>query len=415
MPKIWKNILLSLTGASLFFTACKQESSDDKPLPISYSPTVIINSDNNIIYALNPITGLKAWEQSLPNISPVLGAMYAPSPLVYHNRLYIVRANSDTIYKLNPSNGAILKKFTLPATGGFAYQATPIADGNLIYLAHMNGTLYAIDTGTFDIKWKYSSASPAPLSSSPTINGNYIYQATMGGHVYCIHKTIGPDPTTGEIEWDYPGAGVPSTASFTSSPAVGAPYLFVGSSTDSSMYCIYLMPPVVSPPTHIGILRWTYKTSGNIYSSPAAVAGRCIFGSTDHYIYCLDTFINPTISLSPNYIWRTRTNSQVYSSPVVSNQTVYIGSNDYNLYALTMITGGIQWKFTSGGLIKSSPLVYDGVIYIGSYDKYLYAVDATLGTMKWSQNINGNIQCSPVIDDLSGTNQHNSQISGFTN
>jgi len=54
-------------------------------------------------------------------------------------------------------------------------------------------------------------------------------------------------------------------------------------------------------------------------------------------------------------------------------------------------------------------------VYIGGYDKNFYAIDTATGDVKWKQNINGVIQASPLIDDLSGTNQINTAVSGYTN
>ena len=162
----------------------------------------------------------------------------------------------------------------------------------------------------------------------------------------------------------------------------------------------------LTSPTTTGINKWIFKTGGAINSSPAAAFGKCIFGSNDFRVYCVDTSTGLRV-------WADSTHSNVNSSPIISGQVVYIGSNDYNLYALNIINGGVKWKFSTNGLIKSSPMVYKGVIYIGSFDKYFYAVDST-GTFKWNVNVNGQMQCSAVYDDLSGGSA-NSQVSGYVN
>jgi len=380
----------------------------------TYAPSVIINSDNQVLYAINPITGIKNWQFSLA--LPATGnfavpsIMFQPSPLVYHNMVYIAGCQqypgiSDTIYKVNSETGALVAKFSFPASAGLSFniQSTPVADANLIYFSATNDTLYAIDTGTGAIQWNYWAQ--APMISSPVVSNGMVYCATTAGVVFALDKTLGPAATSGN--WTCTIAG----ASFYSSPAVSAPYLYLGSVMDSNMYCIPLVDAagfgVVSP-------RWSYKTHGSIYSSPAAEDGVCIFGSTDFNVYCLDTFLIGA-NVSPGARWITPTNSAINSSPVLVNNVVYIGSYDYFLYALNVIDGTTKWSFKTNALIKSSPLVYGGYVYIGSYDKNLYAIDTSLGTQRWSYNTNGQIECSPAVDDLSGIDQNNSQMSGFTN
>ncbi len=387
----WSKIVLSVCTASLLLSACGKKQSDDAPQTTSYSPSVIIGSDNGVLYAYQPTTGIKNWELGLPS------SIYA-SPLLYNEMLYVGTiklppfvGNCDTLYKINANTGVLIKKMTIAGASPFSIKATPIADGKLIYLATTNNNLYAIDTGSGAVTWTFPA--DGPLESSPAIYNGQVYFASTAGTIYCVDKT------NGNLTWSY-SVGAPK--SFTSSPSICPPFLYIGCS-DSAMYSMYL-----TSPTTTGINKWIFKTGGAINSSPAAAAGKCIFGSNDFKVYCVDTSTGLKI-------WSDSTNSNINSSPVIYGQVVYIGSNDYNLYALNIINGGVKWKYATNGLIKSSPLCYKGTIYIGSYDKYFYAIDSAAGTMKWYNNVNGQMQCSPVLDDLSRTNNFNSQVSGYTN
>jgi len=428
----WKNIVLLLCCASIFNFSCKKQFSSDAPLPTSYSPSIIISSDNQVVYALNPQTGAKNWQLSLPPLNGLLPTDFAPSPMMYNGVLYLTSINSDTIYKVNANTGTVIKRMTVSGTNSAAYFtviATPVASGGLIFLATTNDTLYAIDT-TGVTHWKFGA--DGPLESSPVVYNGYVYIASTTGHVFCI-STSGPGTSSsGSVGtnpnspvWEYPSSdiipnilnGYTSNVSFVSSPTICPPYLYIGSTADSNMYCIYLTPPAPTTASTglgvtVGVARWVFKTSGGIYSSPDALDGRVIFGSNDFQVYCLDS-TPQYISGQPHVIWHDSTHDEVYSSPFVSNQMVYVASRDYRLYALNIINGQSKWSFKSNGLIKSSPLVYGGMVYIGSYDKNIYALDSATGTLKWQFNTNGNIECSPVVNDLTGNNYNASQISGF--
>ncbi len=418
MSHRWRNILLSLSVASILFAACNRKYSSDDPLPTSYSPSIIINSDNQVVYAFHPTTGKKNWELSMPSLSGLISTEFTPSPLLYKGSLYLTSINSDTIYKVNAKTGKLIKKLVTDPFHSFTVVASPIADGKMLYLATTNNFIYALDTADGKVIWEWDAGSP--IISSPTIYDGKIYFGTTGGTVFALDKNTGPiiDPTSGaEVPvWAYtpisPYTSLPS-AKFVSSACVHPPYLYIGSVSDSTMYCLYLNPTVETPPTYAGVERWRYKTNGGIYSSPTAKAGRVIFGSNDFHIYCLDTSIDSSRGrIVPTKIWSDSTRSQIYSSPFIANQIVYIGCHDYNLYAINIIDGKVKWTYKTNGLIKSSPLEYRGMVYVGSYDKNLYAIDSATGTLKWYQNTNGNIECSPVLDDLSG-NSFNSGISGF--
>ena len=386
--------MLTLVAVSFIFASCtKKQYSSDAALTPSYSPSIFMGSDNRVLYALNPSTGVKNWEYSFPQ------TIYA-SPLVYNDMVYIGTTNAlgtfgncDTLYKFNAKTGALMNKIVINNALTFTIMATPIAADSILYVATSNDTIYAIDTGRFSIKWSYGA--DGPLQSSPTIYNGHVYFASTAGTVYCVDKTLGT------LIWTYSTGG---GKSFTSSPSISDPYLYIGCS-DSSMYCIYIN----NPGTTSAALKWTFKTNGPITSSPANINGRCIFGSNDFNVYCVD-------SMTGGKMWSFPTSSNVNSSPVISysKDLVYIASNDYNLYALTIQYGTQKWKFATNGLIKSSPLDYKGTVYIGSYDKYMYALDGEQGTLKWSVNIDGQMECSPAIDDYSG-NQYNSQVSGYSN
>ncbi len=380
--------LLLLSLFVLLFTGCARKYSSDAPLTPSYYPSIVIGSDNHVVYAIDPATGKKNWEFG------VSGPIVA-SPLLYKEIVYICCANNDTVYKLNVQTGALISKFVVTIGSGYNVTATPVADGNLIYMTTSNGTIFAFDTGSGAIAWSFTAA--APITSSPTVYNGYVYFGGMDGNVYCLDKTLGSAATTGN--WTY--TAVPTvpgySVQFSSSPAMNDSLLFIGCN-DSMVLSIYTTGTVA------GTLKWAYKTKGAVNSSPTLYGGACIFGCADFHIYSIDIADDV-----PR--WIDSANSDVNSSPFAYNNMIYIGSNDYNLYCVNAINGGLKWKFKSFGIIKSSPIAYNGVVYVGSYDKNLYALDTATGSIKWQYNINGQMECSPVIDNLTGTS-YNSSISG---
>jgi outer membrane protein assembly factor BamB len=64
----------------------------------------------------------------------------------------------------------------------------------------------------------------------------------------------------------------------------------------------------------------------------------------------------------------------VFSAPVVASGTVYIGSTDTYVYAIDTDSGTLRWKYRTDNKIYSSPTVNNGVVYFSSVNGSLYAV-----------------------------------------
>ena len=400
-----KQFIYLVTGIFIvivFFSGCDKKSSSDLPLTPTYNASIYIGDDNHIIYALDPLTGLKNWE--FGTSAPI----YA-SPLIYNERIY-VGANGatygDTLYKLNAQTGKVLGSF-YQNLNPFHIIGTPVADGKLIYLATTNGILYALDTANLSVIW---SAGMGALRTSPVVHAGYVYIASDDGNIWWYDKLVGPSVPF--YWWNPVAAGVSTTPEvWQSSPAIGidsnsginvVTTLCIGGA--NKMYCLQLDDVL-----HTAACRWTYPTGGAILSSPAIAGGACVFGCSDFWVYCVDLYDGTFLR------WKYQTSSSVVSSPYIYNNVVYVGSNDYNLYALTFSGGHFKWKFSTAGMVKSSPIVYGPYVYVGSYDKSFYAIDTAVGTKVWSFVMNNNVESSPAVDNNTGGFGTNSSISGLRN
>jgi outer membrane protein assembly factor BamB len=143
----------------------------------------------------------------------------------------------------------------------------------------------------------------------------------------------------------------------------------------------YIKPPLA--------VRWGFSTGGNIWSSPAVVAGALFVGSSDGKLYCMDV-------TNGNMLWSFKTRNAVYSSPTIDKGRVYFGSSDHIFYVLDAETGKLNWYYETGEPITSSPAVLNGMVYFGSWDGSVYAL-STGGSLKWKFQTEGAIYSSPSI------------------
>jgi len=150
---------------------------------------------------------------------------------------------------------------------------------------------------------------------------------------------------------------------------------------------------------------WSFKSGGEIWSSPVVKDRTVYFGSNDHCLYALDT-------RGGSLRWQLKTGGAVVGSPSVDLETVYVLSDDGYLYKLRCNDGFILWKFdTRGGAVArewnsgaydylgSAATRAESTIYVGSAANALYAVDAESGTERWHFSTKGSVRSIPAVAD----------------
>ncbi|HUT82858.1 MAG TPA: FG-GAP-like repeat-containing protein [Candidatus Bathyarchaeia archaeon] len=107
---------------------------------------------------------------------------------------------------------------------------------------------------------------------------------------------------------------------------------------------------------------WSFTTGGQIQTSPAFIDVNSdenfeiVFGSNDHYIYCVDN--------TGNEVWKSLVNNNVVASPAVADldldgkMDVLVASTDGNLYCFDK-DGFQNWKIYLNASIYNEPIVVD--------------------------------------------------------
>ncbi|OFX90130.1 MAG: hypothetical protein A2W99_17570 [Bacteroidetes bacterium GWF2_33_16] len=162
------------------------------------------------------------------------------------------------------------------------------------------------------------------------------------------------------------------------------------------------------------VIKWKYRTNGQIYSSPVVLNNVLYIGSNDSYLYAINTE-------DGSLKWKFKTGRRIKSTPCVVNETVYFGSSDSSFYAVDASTGVEKWHFKTGGetifsaknifginsgglncpdpwdFYSSSPLYYNNAVYFGSGDSSIYCLNAENGNKIWSYKTNGIVHSSPAV------------------
>jgi outer membrane protein assembly factor BamB len=243
------------------------------------------------------------------------------------------------------------------------------------------------------------------------------------------HSAVGD----GTQNW-YFDTGSGNNADFVTSPALAADgTIYIGSQNNNRLYAV----------SSTGDLKWSFSTSGRVYSPTIGTNGIIFVGTDSGKLYAIKD--NATNS-SQEWMYSTPSGSAIRTKPVVSSDGyVYFGSDDGNLYAIFSSNGNLAWSFidpfdpiapvrsspalsstgnriyfgsdngtfyavnTDTGLIawkqtpspfnkfRSSPTVSGGTVYVGSDNGRLYALNGTSGSIEWSFNTGEGVRSSPAV------------------
>ena len=273
------------------------------------------------------------------------------------------------------------------ATGGPIVTSPAIVDG-VVYIASLDGFLYAVDQETGKEKWKFKSRTP--IASSPAVFEGILYFVSSTGALAAI------DIVTGKPKWVFATEferkfeaknlhGYPSAAQtipdawdlFTSSPAVVNGKVYFGSG-DGNVYAV---------DAQTGVAHWKFPTKDVVHSSPAVVHGVVYIGGWDSYLYAIDAETGEAkwaFKAGEDNVIHNQVGFQ--SSPAVVDGTVYVGCRDAHVYALDAATGRKKWDYpTSKSWVIGTPAVRDATVYVGTSDSARFmALDAKTGRLKFN-------------------------------
>jgi outer membrane protein assembly factor BamB len=269
-----------------------------------------------------------------------------------------------------------------------AIAASPVLDGNTLYVGTLADLLYALNRADGKPLWQFGGDTPAgAIYTTPAVADGVVYVVRKGSGIFAVQN--GAKLWSNSIE--VPNYSIPVVANgLLYVNSVGAIRSFVSAfdlSSGTHKFDIY--PPV----------------SVDSYSGPTVAGGKLYEGGIDGYLYALDATRS-----GAHQFWRAETGAAaanrlgqpndiyVAARPTVADGVVYAGSLDAKVYAIHADTGAKRWTFTAKDKIsRSSPAVAGGIVYIGSEDKSIYALDAADGKQRWSYATGGSVLSSPAV------------------
>ncbi|HEU5402921.1 MAG TPA: PQQ-binding-like beta-propeller repeat protein, partial [Terriglobales bacterium] len=366
-----------------------------------------VGSTDHFLYAVDLATGTEKWKFETP--SRVTSSPAVANGIVYFGSMdanfYAVEAATGKLkwkfatggerrYTATHLHGAMPASESMPDPFDF-FLSSPTVINGAVYFGSGDGNIYALDSATGALKWKFHTGDV--VHSSPAIDADTVFAGSWDSYLYAL------DAATGQEKWRFKTGEDPkihNQVGIQSSPAVVNGVVYFGC-RDSNLYAV---------DASTGKQKWAYNNKGSwVIVSPAVHDGKVYFATSDSALFhALDAATGaPSFSLA--FTW------PMFSSPAIAGNTLYIGSHEGKLTAIDLATQKVAWTFQtdaskengprytnadgkpnyraafadffydnviigidgmfSVGAILSSPVLDGNTIYFGSTDGNLYALE----------------------------------------
>ena len=296
-------------------------------------------------------------------------APFFSSPVTDGNKIFI--GGDDSIFRaLDLENGNLLWEFK---TKGMI-RSDALIENNLIYLNGGDGSLYCLNENGNAV-WSVSVGNEKQYDfadyhqSSPVFFNNTIFFGLGDGFVYAVNSD------TGELKWKFRSGDVVH-----STPALDSSRLFIGS-FDGNVYALNISD---------GSLIWKFKTVGQMYfpkgevqGSPSVSDDLVFIGARDYNFYAIDK--------EKGYChWNKVFKKGWVLTSMINDTALYIeGADERIISAVNPQTGKEYWKRDMEFLMFGRPAFSKTFLYTGTTIGKLHAMDKLTGNEVWTFSTDG--------------------------
>jgi outer membrane protein assembly factor BamB len=272
---------LDLKNGSLLWKYPAEASSGRQfyAAPEVNSNLVIVGDYSNTLAALDKTNGAEKWQFSEAE------DRYIGSALIADNMIYA--PNTDHYFYALDENGALVWRFKASGPNW----TKPAADENYVYLASMDHSVYAFNfsysnseltadadgSRTLVTQPVWSLDLGAAIVADPVLADGILYIATIDGHLYAV------DVASKAVKWSFNGDG--ALASIWGKPVITNDAVFIGDE-DGNVYAVNKSN---------GKALWSspFATGSAVVSGGVAIDDQVVFASNDGKIFMINESKEP--------------------------------------------------------------------------------------------------------------------------
>ncbi len=216
--------------------------------PLATETGIFAPSADNTIYAMD-FDGLPLWQFSTDDPLWASPAWSDTCDCIYQVSM------DHHLYAINPGNGNLIWKSE--DLGGPIVNQPAISESGLIILSTFDNEVIALNEDSHAVVWRYKTSDWA--WASPVIDGEQVYVSDISGTFYTM------DLETGDILWQIqPGGGI------FSKPLVKDGSIYF--STDASSLVVV---------SQDGVIQRNLPIEGKLYASPVAADGKLLLAPSE--------------------------------------------------------------------------------------------------------------------------------------
>ncbi len=250
----------------------------------------------------------------------------------------------------------------------------PAIAGDMLLVGACNGTFYAIDKTTSDVRWTYDitkDGSQQAFHVSPVVENQIVYVGCDYGGFGNVGHLYAFDLNSGEVKWKYElpyGVG--------SEPVLD----------DKNVFFVAINGELISLQKSSGKLNWSFKVkdhSPNILpkSTPLLDGSKLYFGSGNEIFYAVNKD-------KGTLVWKNEIGEKIYSSAQMVGDDLYFGTSNNVLYRLSKKNGKVKSRFQREGEFYGNLVIDQGSIFT-QIGQFFYSLDLTLKNVRWKRELKG--------------------------
>jgi outer membrane protein assembly factor BamB len=261
----------------------------------------------------------------------------------------------------------------------------PAIAAGVAYVVNKFGNAKAVRLRDRKVLWEKDTdpgdtGKPTDVTS-PVFHRGLVYFAHIDGRLVAV------DAKTGRPAWSRD-----LHAHLESSPMTVAGSVYIGTDTTD----------VIALRASDGRILWRFNSPGAIKASPSFHAGRVYVADYEGAMFCLDAATGKLVWRTNTTKVPPFGEGGFYSSPSIGFGRVYAARDDGTVFAFDLRDGRVAWSFPTHNFVYGSPAIakVPGTppsVYIGSYDEHFYALDARSGRQRWRYDVGGAVPGTATV------------------
>ncbi|QSQ18269.1 PQQ-binding-like beta-propeller repeat protein [Myxococcus landrumensis] len=302
--------------------------------PAIHEGVLFANFDSDKLYALDLLKGKELWSLRVGGRVPES----ISNPMVAQGMLFVV--GGGQCHAVDIGTHAIRWSVSCDSEA----TSSPLVVDDDVYVGTRLGGVVAIDVRTGVERWRVQLRCGGSVQSAVSVTREHVVVGTrqdfVEGHVVAL------DRATGGERWSVKAGAMGHGGA----PVISGSTVYALSGLGKSLRALDLKN---------GKERWSYKTNGALWGTPAVADGVVCFTGDHKTLHALN-------EATGKEIWSVALDKPPAAtvSPAIAGGVVYMGAGN-SVHAWTLRDGTERWRWKAPYRVTTAPLVADGTVYMG--------------------------------------------------